>query len=42
MSFNPLDQTGIPVDEQFRSWRELNVDRSTSRAAIRTRAVGSW
>jgi hypothetical protein len=26
MSFNPLEQTGIPVEEQFRSWRELNVD----------------
>ena len=26
MSFNPLEQPGIAVDEQFRSWRELNVD----------------
>jgi hypothetical protein len=26
MSFNPLDQPGIAVDEQFRGWRELNVD----------------
>ena len=26
MSFNPLEQTGVPVAEQFRSWRELNVD----------------
>jgi hypothetical protein len=26
MSFNPLEQAGIPVDEQFRSWRELNVE----------------
>jgi hypothetical protein len=26
MPFNPLDQPGIPVDEQFRSWRELNVE----------------
>src|SRR5215216_2162851 len=26
MSFNPLDQAGVPVDEQFRSWRELNVE----------------
>jgi hypothetical protein len=26
MSFNPLEQKGVPVDEQFRSWRELNVD----------------
>jgi hypothetical protein len=26
MAFNPLEQPGIPVDEQFRSWRELNVE----------------
>ena len=26
MSFNPLEQRGIPVEEQFRSWRELNVE----------------
>ena len=26
MTFNPLEQPGIPVTEQFRSWRELNVD----------------
>jgi hypothetical protein len=26
MSFNPLDQPGIAVDQQFRSWRELNVE----------------
>ena len=25
MAFNPLEQTGIPVDEQFRNWSELNV-----------------
>jgi len=25
MTFNPLDQKGVPVEEQFRSWRELNV-----------------
>ena len=25
MSFNPLEQPGIPVDEQLRSWSELNV-----------------
>jgi hypothetical protein len=25
MSFNPLSETGIPVDEQFRNWSELNV-----------------
>jgi hypothetical protein len=26
MSFDPLEQTGVPVEEQFRSWRELNVE----------------
>src|SRR4051812_2970043 len=26
MSFNPLDETGIAVEDQFRSWSELNVD----------------
>src|SRR5215218_6736478 len=26
MSFNPLEQTGVPVEEQFRSWREVNVE----------------
>jgi hypothetical protein len=26
MSFDPLEQQGIPVEEQFRSWRELNVE----------------
>src|SRR5215204_3149505 len=25
MSFNPLDQQGIPVDKQLRNWRELNI-----------------
>src|SRR5436190_2012190 len=25
MTFNPLDEPGIPVDEQFRNWSELNV-----------------
>ncbi|HYI61692.1 MAG TPA: hypothetical protein VEW93_07795 [Acidimicrobiales bacterium] len=26
MGFNPLEHEGIPVDQQFRSWKELNVD----------------
>jgi hypothetical protein len=26
MAFNPLDETGIAVEDQFRSWSELNVD----------------
>jgi hypothetical protein len=25
MSFNPLEQRGIPLDRQVRSWRELDV-----------------
>ncbi|GGR52583.1 hypothetical protein GCM10010282_51890 [Streptomyces roseolus] len=25
MTFNPLEQRGIPLDKQVRSWRELNV-----------------
>jgi len=26
MAFNPLEEAGIPVEDQFRSWSELNVD----------------
>jgi hypothetical protein len=26
MSFNPLEHAGIPLDEQLRDWRELNVE----------------
>jgi hypothetical protein len=26
MSFNPLQERGIPLDEQFRDWSELNVE----------------
>src|SRR3954452_16399895 len=26
MSFNPLEQKGVPLDAQFRDWRELNVE----------------
>lgn len=25
MSFNPLEQQGIPLDQQLRNWSELNV-----------------
>ena len=26
MPFNPLEQTGIPIDQQLRNWSELNVE----------------
>ena len=26
MAFNPLEETGMPVADQFRNWRELNID----------------
>jgi hypothetical protein len=26
MGFNPLDEKGIPLEKQFRSWQELNVE----------------
>jgi (2Fe-2S) ferredoxin len=26
VSFNPLEQTGIPLEDQIRNWRELDVD----------------
>src|SRR3712207_3461083 len=26
MPFNPLEQQGIPLDQQLRNWSELNVD----------------
>jgi hypothetical protein len=26
MSFNPLEHAGIPLDEQLRDWRELDVE----------------
>jgi hypothetical protein len=26
MAFNPLEQKGIPVDDQLRSWSELNME----------------
>jgi hypothetical protein len=42
MAFNPLEQTGIPVDEQFRNWSELNVtpfDKHTVDPYTRTRVI---
>ena len=26
MAFNPLEETGIAVEEQFRDWSELNPE----------------
>jgi len=26
MTFNPLEEKGIPLDDQTRNWRELNVE----------------
>lgn len=42
MSFNPLEHPGIPVDDQFRSWSEMNVepfDRTTVDPYTRTRVI---
>ena len=42
MSFNPLEQTGIPVEDQFRNWSELNVtpyDKRTVDPYTRTRVI---
>jgi hypothetical protein len=42
MAFNPLDETGIPVDEQLRDWSELNVDpydKATVDPYTRTRVI---
>ena len=42
MAFNPLDQKGVPVDEQFRTWSELNVtpfDKHTVDPYTRTRVI---
>ena len=39
---NPLDQKGIPVDEQLRSWSELNVEPYDKREVdpyTRTRVI---
>ena len=42
MAFNPLDQKGIPVPEQFRNWSELNItpyDKQTVDPYTRTRVI---
>jgi hypothetical protein len=42
MGFNPLEQKGIAVDDQFRSWRELNVepyDKNAVHPYTRTRVI---
>ena len=42
MSFNPLEQAGIPVEDQFRNWSELNVtpyDKGTVDPYTRTRVI---
>jgi hypothetical protein len=42
MTFNPLEQKGVPVEEQFRSWSELNVepfDKRTVDPYTRTRVI---
>jgi hypothetical protein len=42
MAFNPLEQQGIPVEDQFRNWSELNVTPYDKRAVdpyTRTRVI---
>jgi hypothetical protein len=42
MGFNPLEQKGIPVDDQFRNWSELNVepyDKNAVHPYTRTRVI---
>lgn len=42
MPFNPLEQAGIPVEEQFRPWQELNVtpyDKDRVDPYTRTRVI---
>lgn len=42
MAFNPLDETGIPVEDQFRNWSELNVtpyDKHEVDPYTRTRVI---
>jgi hypothetical protein len=42
MPLNPLDEPGIPVEEQFRSWSELNVqpyDKREVHPYTRTRVI---
>ncbi len=42
MAFNPLDEKGIPVEEQYRNWSELNVEPYDKQAVdpyTRTRVI---
>ena len=42
MAFNPLEQRGIPVEDQFRNWSELNVEPYDKREVdpyTRTRVI---
>ena len=42
MSFNPLEQQGIPLDQQLRNWSELNVepyDKRTIHPYSRSRVI---
>ena len=42
MSFNPLDQPGMPIEDQFRPWSDLNVDPYDKREVhpyTRTRVI---
>ena len=42
MAFNPLEEKGIPVEDQFRNWSELNVEPYDKRAVhpyTRTRVI---
>src|SRR5215203_5345601 len=42
MAFNPLEQTGIPVEKQLRNWSELNVepfDKHAVHPYTRTRVI---
>ena len=42
MGFNPLEERGIPVEDQFRDWSELNVepyDKTTVDPYTRTRVI---
>jgi len=42
MAFNPLEEKGIPVEDQFRDWSELNVtpyDKQSVEPYTRTRVI---
>ena len=42
MAFNPLDESGVPVEDQFRNWSELNVtpyDKHDVDPYTRTRVI---